>query len=545
VTVLKSLGLFGVMSFADLVLQGGPILTMADGRVADAVAVKDGMIIVVGSKPEVKRLIGTDTVLVELDGLAVTPGLINSHDHMLEHGISMAHIVDIRYPKAKSIADIVKIISERVQKLGPGKWIRAQNWDEAVLEEGRYPTKHDLDPVSPDNPVWTRRVFQMCTVNSKALELAGITRDTPDPELGWIQKDDDGEPTGVLRGAAMGLLTSCIPGWTGEELEDAVVKGCEDFNEVGFTTIIEPGLMEDWINVYKRVYNMEKLTIRTFIQVGFLQSIEKVQWALDNYSVGGDDMLRIIGLKMALDGGIGPRTALVYEPFKDKPGETGEQLIDSEDLKKMVAMGHKAGFQVGIHAIGDKGIDVTIDAYEYAQKSYERLDPRHQIIHVDFPTDEANKRMAELGLMINTQTAFLYFLGDSYLEAMPLERCLKCVPIKTWQNLGIPVGTSHDATVSLPLPNIGLYGAVARKTIQGASLGTEESVSHYDALKMYTSDAAKHCFMEDKIGTIEIGKIADLAVWNFNPLEVETEKLMNWKCKMTFLQGEKVYDAGA
>jgi len=531
------------MSFADLVLQGGPILTMVDGRIADAVAVKDGLIIAVGSKPEVIRLIGPSTVLVELDGRSVTPGLINSHDHMLEHGISMEHIVDIRYPKAKSIAEIVDIIGKRVQKLGPGVWIRAQNWDEAVLEELRYPTKHDLDPVSPENPVWTRRVFQMCTINSRALELAGITRDTPDPEHGYIQKDENGEPTGVLQGTAMGLLTRCIPEWTGEELEAAVVRGCNDFNEVGFTTVIEPGLMEDWINVYRRVYRGDKLTIRTYIQVGFLQTREKVKWALNNYSVGGDDMLRIIGLKMALDGGVGPRTALFYEPYLDRPNVTGDQLIKTEELMEMVEMGHRAGFQIGIHAIGDKAVDLTLDAYDAAQKAYSRLDPRHQLIHADFPSDEANRRLSKLGVVVNTQTAFLYFLGDSYLEAKTAELCETCMPIKTWQSNGVAVGTSHDATVSLPLPNIGMYGAVARKTIQGKVLGTKEAVTAYNALKMYTCDAAIHCFMEDKLGTVEVGKIADLAVWNFSPIEVDAEKLKDWKCQMTFLQGTKIYDA--
>lgn len=532
------------MSFADLVLQNGPIITMNGERIVNAVAVKDGIIIAAGSKPEVKRLIGPMTEVVDLEGRAVTPGLVNAHDHMLEHGISSHFVVNIRHPVAKSIEEMVEIIGERVKKVKPGKWVKAQNWDEALLEENRYPTRWDLDKVSPDNPVWARRVFQMCCVNSRALEIAGITKDTPDPEAGWIQKDENGEPTGILRGTAQRLVTDKIPEYDEDEIEDAIVQGCDDYNEVGFTTVMEAGLLEDWINAYNRVYSKEKLTVRMFIQVGFLMTTEEVQWAIDNYSVGGDDNLRIIGLKMAMDGGVGPRSAMFYEPYQDRaPEELGVQLTDEEMLKDMILMGHKAGFQVGVHAIGDRGVDLTLDAYEYAIKNHERPGHRHQLIHAFFPRDEANKRVAELDMVINTQTPFIYLLGDSFIEARGLEAVKKCMPVKTWHSLGIPISTSNDATVSWPLPNIAIYGPVARKTLKGQSMGDEEAISVYDALKLYTTDAAKQVFMEDKIGSIEVGKYADLAVWNFNPLEVPTEKLLDWRCQMTFLQGEKVYDS--
>jgi predicted amidohydrolase YtcJ len=535
------------MSFADLVLQNGPVITM-DGneRVIDAVAVKDGIIIAAGSKSHVKRLIGPMTEVVDLDGRAVTPGLVNAHDHLLEHGISSHFVVNIRHPVAKSIKEMLEIIGERIKQVKPGKWVKAQNWDEALLEENRYPTRYDLDTVSPDNPVWTRRVFHMCCVNSKALEIAGITKDTPDPPVGWIQKDENGEPTGILRGTAQRLVTDCIPEHDGAEIEDAIKQGCIDFNEVGFTTVVEPGLMEDWINAYNRVYAKNELTVRMLIQVGFLMTKDQTKWAVDNYSVGGDDRLRIIGLKMAIDGGVGPRSAMFYKPYQDRgPEELGVQSTDAEELKEMILMGHKAGFQVGVHAIGDRAIDVTLDAYEHAIKTHYRPDHRHQLIHGFFPTDEANKRIVDLDMVINTQTPFLYLLGDSFIEARGLEACKRCMPIKTWQSMGIPVSTSHDATVTLPLPHIGIYGSVARKTLKGQSMGDEEAISVYDALKLYTTDAAKQCFMEDMIGSIEIGKFADFAVWNFNPMEVETEKLLDWRCQMTFLHGERIYEAEA
>ncbi|MCJ7732317.1 amidohydrolase family protein, partial [Candidatus Bathyarchaeota archaeon] len=210
------------MSFADLVIQNGPIITMDPNRgIVDAVAVLDGKIITAGSKPEVKRLIGPMTEFVDLDGRACTPGLVNTHDHFLEHGISSAFIVDIRYPKAKSIKEIATMVEERVKESPKDQWVLAHVWDESLLDEKRYPTRHDLDPVSLDNPVYVKRVFQMGVANSRALELAGINRDTPDPEFGVIDRDELGEPTGLLRGRATLLVTDVIK-WSQEDKLKAI-----------------------------------------------------------------------------------------------------------------------------------------------------------------------------------------------------------------------------------------------------------------------------------------------------------------------------------
>jgi hypothetical protein len=281
--------------------------------------------------------------------------------------------------------------------------------------------------------------------------------------------------------------------------------------------------------------------MRTLVQVGFLRSLEQTKWAVENYSVSGDDRLRIAGLKMMVDGGVGPRTALFYEGYADNPDAHGVQSIDADTLKEMVHLGHVNGFQVAVHAIGDKAIDIAMDAYEYAQNKSPRPDPRHQIVHCYFPTEKALGQMLELGVMVNTQTPFLYFLGDSFVEALGMDRCNDCMPVRTLSELGIPVGISHDATVTPPLPNIGLYASVTRKSIMGRVLGTKEAVDPYTALSFYTTQAAIHCFMEDKVGTIESGKYADLVVWNMNPLEVDAQKLKDLRCLMTFVGGVRVH----
>ncbi|OGD44192.1 hypothetical protein A3K69_07250 [Candidatus Bathyarchaeota archaeon RBG_16_57_9] len=529
------------MKHADLVLWDGPVLTMDRARrVVEAVAVRGGRIAAAGSKPEVQRLVGPRTEVIDLEGKAVTPGLVNTHDHFLEHGLSSAFVVDIRYPRAHSIKETVGLIGERVQGSKPGRWVLGNVWDETLLEERRFPTRHDLDPVSPENPVYIRRVFQMGVANTRALEVAGITRDTPDPEFGAIEKDEDGEPTGLLRGRATEIMDKAIA-WTREDKLGAIRQACRDFHAVGFTTVIEPGLMQEDIEAFRESRRRGELTIRTLIQVGFLRSPEQTRWAVENYSVGGDDTLRVVGLKMTVDGGVGPRTALFYGGYADNPGVHGVQSLEADALREMVHTGHAAGFQVAIHAIGDKAIDLAVDAYEYAQGRSPRPDPRHQVVHCYFPTEEALRQIEGLGVVVNTQTPFLYFLGDSFLEALGPERCRECMPVKTLTERGIPVGISHDATVTPPLPNIGLYASVARTTIKGRTLGTGEAVDAATALGFYTMPAALHTFMEDRIGSVEVGKYADLAVWNFNPLVVEPDRLKDWRCLMTFVAGRLVH----
>jgi predicted amidohydrolase YtcJ len=300
--------------------------------------------------------------------------------------------------------------------------------------------------------------------------------------------------------------------------------------------------MEDNIEAYRSSHAKGELSIRTLIQVGFLRSLDEARWAVENYAVGGDDLLRIVGLKMAVDGGVGPRTALFYEGYRDRPDVHGVQMLEQEELNEMVHLGHVNGFQVAIHAIGDKAIDTAVAAYEHAQRKTPRPDPRHQIVHCYFPSEDALRKIVELGVMVNTQTPFLYFLGDSFIEALGPERCEECMPVKTLAAHGVPVGISHDATVTQPLPNVGLYASVARRTIKGVSMGAGEAVTAEEALRFYTVPAALHCFMEDRVGSIEVGKYADLAVWNFNPLDAEPERLLEWECQMTFVGGRRVFN---
>jgi predicted amidohydrolase YtcJ len=530
------------MEPADLILMNGVVLTLdSQDTVSEAAAVKKGKILSVGSDEEMSKLSGAGTRVIDLKGRTATPGLISTHDHFLQHGLSAEFILDIRYPKARSCREIAEAIAERAAETEKGKWIIATGWDETLLKERRFPNRWDLDPASPDNPVWIRRVFEMGVANTRALDEAGITKDTPDPPLGRIDRDEGGEPTGLLRGRAMDMVVSAIPPWTREEMERGIRRACSDFLTQGMTAVIEPGILTPQLEAYRSLHGKGGLTVRTFVQYGFLHDQGEVEEAISKVQIGGDDNLRVIGLKFAVDGGVGPRTAMMYEPFEGQPENRGTQLINSETLKEMTLMGHGAGFQVAIHAIGDRGIDAAMDAYEHAQTTTPRPDPRHQIVHCYFPSEEALGKIEALGVMVNTQAPFLYWLGDSFIEAVGRERAARCIPLRTMLDRGIPVGNSHDSTVTPPLPTIGIYASVARKTIKGDAIGEYEAITPLQALRTYTTLAARHTFMEQKIGSLEPGKYADIAVWNRNPLETGTEEIKELDVEMTFVEGQVRY----
>jgi predicted amidohydrolase YtcJ len=420
------------MVHADLVLRNGTIITL-DPRdsVVESIAVKDGKVLATGTKEELSIHIGSRTEVMDIGGRTATPGLISTHDHFLQHGVSAEHILDIRYPRARSCENIAAIIAEHASEADKGKWIQATGWDETLLRERRFPNRWDIDDASPENPVWLRRVFEMGVANSQALEIAGITKDTPDPPFGTIDRSDEGEPTGLLRGRARDLIGDVIPAWTRGEMEEGLRRACDDFLAQGITSVVEPGILAPQLEAYKSLHEKGGLTVRVFTLYGFLRSMSEVERAVKEIEVGGDDIFRLIGLKIQEDGGIGPRTALLYEPYLGQPDNRGMQLIPPEELKEMTLKGHEHGFQVAIHAIGDKAIDIALDAFEHAQTSSPREDPRHQIVHCYFPSEEAMGRLKKLGVMVNTQVCFLYWLGDSFLESIGEPRCAGCIPLKT------------------------------------------------------------------------------------------------------------------
>ena len=537
---------------ADLVLVNGNVITVdPTDRICESVAVKAGKILSVDTNNEIKKFIGEQTRVIDLKGRTLTPGMIDVHGHFAMGGTSHLFVLDLRYPKVKSIAQILKMIKERVSASEPGQWIQGRGWDEALFDEQRYIDKNDLDPITPDNPVILRHTSgHYIAVNSLALKLAGVNKDTPEPIGGTIVRNPVTRgPTGVfMEGPAMNLITEIVPPWTVKEVEEGIKKAQELYFTEGLTSVKDPGVDDTGLIAYRNLREMGELKIRSYVLYR-VDSARAVNMAVENGVFGGDDMLNVGGVKIMFDGSGMARTAWMYEEWNKNFTELdkenfGYPVTPVKTMKEIVKAAHDADLQICTHTIGDRAMDVAMDAYEEAIKDNPRGDVRHSLIHANAPSYEQMDRMSDFGsnLVIETQSPFLYFIGDNYAGNFGPKRSKRMIPLKSMLDRGIIVGNSADWSVCPFPPRYGLWAAVERKTWKGTygshPFGLDESVTVKDALRTYTILAAKCLFMEDKIGSIESGKYADMVVWSEDLYNVPVENLKDVKVEMTFVGGQ-------
>ena len=537
---------------ADLVLVNGNVITVdPTDRICEAVAVKAGKIVSVGSNDAIEKLIGEQTRVIDLKGRTLTPGMIDVHGHFAMGGTSYLFVLNLRYPKVTSIAQVLEMIKERTSVSEPGHWIQGRGWDEALFDERRYIDKNDLDPITPENPVILRHTSgHYIAVNSLALKLAGLSKDTPDPVGGTIVRDPvTKDPTGVfMEGPAMNLVTNIVPSWTVEEVEAGIKKAQELYFSEGLTSVKDPGVDKTGLMAYRNLRERGELKIRSYVLYR-IDSAGSVNMAVENGVFGGDDLLNVGGVKIMFDGSGMARTAWMYEEWNKKfteldKGNFGYPVTPVKTFKEIVKVAHDADLQICTHTIGDRAMDVSMDAYEEAIKDNPRGDARHSLIHANAPSYEQMDRMAGFGsdLVIETQSPFLYFIGDNYAGNFGPERSKRMIPLKSLLDRGITVGNSADWSVCPFPPRYGLWAAVARKTWKGTygsqPFGLDESVTVKDALRTYTILAAKCLFMEDNVGSIESGKYADMIVWSEDLYKVPIEQLKDVKVEMTFVEGQ-------
>ena len=534
----------------DLVLINGKVLTMdSNDKIAEAIAVNNGRIVMVGTSEDVKALIGDNTKIVDVGGRSVIPGMISTHMHP---GIGATRFfeIDCRSPPIKSIKEVLIKIREKAQQTQVGKWILATNYNDKKLVENRHITRWELDEVAPRNPVFlSKETGHLYIVNSMALELAGINKGTPNPPGGKIERDPKTrELTGLLYEAASSLVTKMIPSYSLEEVKAGLKIAFNQFLEWGLTTVHDVAASPIIIRAYQELLAENNLPLRMNFLVsgltGFDVSLENAVPSLLRLGLQsgfGGYWLKLMGIKLIVDGSGSGGSAAVYTPQHRGTKDLGILVSSPEELRDRVVEAHKAGLRVGIHAIGDRAIDIALDAIEAASKEKPVSDIRHRIEHCSVCTPKQLERIKRLGVVPTSSIGYMWGIGDDYIENFGPERVRWLHPHKSYLDYGIIAGGNADWPVSDGDPFKGIYEAVVRKTSTGQSFDNRESVSVLDAIRIYTLNGAYAGCDENDRGSLEPGKLADIVVLSDNILEVPKEMIKDLKVDMTIIEGKVAY----
>jgi len=536
---------------ADVVLYNGKVVTVDEREsVAEAVAVKSEKLLAVGSNEEVTPLIGAETKAIDLKGKTVIPGFIESHCHMSSgEGLQRAlGIIDGSHEAGvRSLADILAKIAEQAKSKPKGEWIHVHKEDESKLAEKRHPNRWDLDKVAPHHPVMVTTVGgHFAVVNSKAFEVASVTKDTPDPMGGRFEKDPTtGALTGWIHESAIEVLQP-VEGGREPNLEEAM-EGirwmAEQYVASGLVYAYDMVTQGIITRAYQELLSRGQLPLRIALEIYHELMPHLVQLGI--IQGFGNAMLKIGGIKIFADGAISARTAAVAEPYLDRPDYCGELAITREELHRIIMEGYPRGYRFCVHANGERAINMVLDTIEEAQEKYPRQDPRNRIIHCTVVTQEIIGRIRRLGILPTIFGPYAYYHGDKILPAFGVERLERMFAARSFIDAGIKVAAHSDHPASPYPPLMGIHALVNRKSASGQPIGTSQEISVMEALKLYTINAAYHTFEEDILGSIETGKVADMVVLGKDILTVPPETIMDIPVDMTIVDGRIVYQREA
>ena len=535
----------------DLILYNGKVVTV-DNRfsIAQAVAVKGNTIVAAGRNSDLKKLKGTKSQVVDLKGKTVIPGFNEGHLHMITTGQGLIK-VNLQDPRVRTMSDLVQAVADRVKITPRGKWVEGWGWDQSKLHENRFPTRWDLDKVSPDHPVYlTRTCFHIAVANSKALEMAGVTGDTPQPEGGEIVKDEKGEPTGaLLERPAFGLVEKLVPKPDFQQKKEAVEAACKAFNAAGITSVNDGGFEVEDYQAYQEVMNEEDLTVRVYGMVRLeLREISDDEAIAYLHHIGpksgfGNDFLKIGAIKITMDGGVGGRTALMRTPYiTGKPNNFGIQSVAQDRLRRIITLANRMGWQVAIHAAGGKAMDNVLAVFKEADAEKPIKGRRWYLVHAYDPSPENFEELKRMEVGVATNPSFIHFVGDSFISNMGREWASHASPLKDYLRHGIHISGGSDAAVTPYPPLYGIYAAATRKTqLSKEVAGMNQCISVPDALRVFTMGGAWMTFEEKIKGSIEPGKLADMVVLGKDILSVDPDHIPEIPVLATFVGGKMVY----
>jgi len=509
----------------DLILYNAKVITMQPEQpTAELVAINSNKILDIGSNENLGYFKGTRTELIDCQGKTVIPGFNDAHCHPRGFAASMLGI-DCRPPLVGSIDEIKALIRKQAAQTPKGRWIRAMNYNEYYLSEKRHPNRWDLDEAAPDHPVRLyHRSGHACVLNSLALKMAGISRETPEPPGGLIERDlETGDPNGMLFGMNP-YMEKVVPILSEDELGTAYRLADQEYLSNGITSLQDAyrvGSLERW-QMYQQLKEREGIKVRISMMVG-AEAVGELQER--GLSMGsGNSQLRMGGAKIILQ------------------TVTGSMDPSREELNRLVYEAHKAGFQLAIHAVEEDTLEAAITALERALHQIPRDGHRHRIEHCSVCPPHLMQRLKNIKAMVVTQPSFIYYNGERYLATISQNDQKWLYPIGSLLRGGIEVAGSSDSPIVPPNPLVGIYAAVSRKATTGQILLPQERILSLDALKMYTLSAAYSSFEEKSKGSINPGKLADLVILSDDPTQVMPEEIKDIQVLMTIIDGRVVWE---
>jgi len=529
---------------ADLVLRGGRVWAGKGRPAATAIAVKDGRVAALGSDADVQPLIGPGTRVVDLHGRLVVPGFNDAHVHFLSGGFGLLS-VDLR--DARDEQDFAARIGAHARTLPRGTWIQEGNWDHETWPSKALPTRALIDAVTPDHPVFVQRLDgHMALANSLALRLAGVTRESKDPDGGTIVRDAAGEPTGILKDNAEELVTRAIPEPSREMNLRAARAALKEAARVGVTTIQDNSSV-DALRTYQDLRAAGELTARFYVWRYASSALEPLEKAGLRTGLG-DEWIRLGALKILSDGSMGSGTAAFFDPYTDDPKTSGLLLYPVPELERLIREADAAGFQLAVHAIGDRANSLVLDAFEKAAAVNPARERRFRIEHAQVVRKADLARYRRLGVIASIQPS--HGIDDMRWAERRIGRELSrdAYNVRSFTEAGIPVAFGTDWFVEPLDPRLGLYAAVTRERPEGGPPGgwfPEEKIALEDALDLYTRGSAYAEFAEKEKGTLDPGLLADLVVFAADLFRIPPREILTTPVDFTVAGGRVVFDREA
>ena len=534
---------------ADLVFWGGKVITV-DPRMpeAEAVAIKDGRFLMAGGNAEVRRLAGRNTEVIALKGQTVLPGFIDSHQHLFEYGTNLLQL-DCSPKKGRSIADIKKIVLKETRRKAPGEWIRGVGYDDTKTTALRSLNRWDLDEVAPDHPVFIQQVSgHWAVVNSRALEMGDVKEDTPDPKGGSYGRDPQtGRLNGILYEQAEFAFVyegttgqpPIMPPFSLKERIKGVHSASDRYVAAGLTSVNDALVSAQTIQTYQEALKSGDLKVRVYMLVA-IEYLPQLQ-ALKLQTGFGNEWLRLGGVKILADGGIAGRTAYLTEPYVGTE-DRGILAVESEEaLHEMIRRGHEAGYQVCVHANGDRTIEMALNGFEKALAAFPRKNHRHRLEHCTVVNPAILKRIRKNRLLVTPFGSYIYFHGEKMTPHYGPERVAQMFAHRSFLDCGIQVSGASDSPCGPYEPLLAIQSCVTRKSFAGEVLGANQAITVPEAIFLYTMASAYASFEENIKGSITPGKLGDLVVLGEDLRRVDPDEIKDIPVEMTVVGGEIRY----